>query len=432
MLAEYLGEKDFRDGLRYYLKKHSYKNTETVHLWQAFEKVSRKPVARMMQNWTSKPGYPVVKVDMQNGKINLTQKRFFSSPISAKKTKDKTKWEIPITYKKNKVNWGETGFYRVAYSHELLEKLKISVEKKLLSAPDRLGIIRDLFALSEAGIMPTDDVLDFLSVYKNENSYTVWVEIAMGISRIEQLLASNHHAQNNLNRLILELFSPILKRLSWKKKRSELHIETLLRSLVISRMGESGEKNTKNEARKLFKKINKSKHIDPDIRGAIYRIVASSGNMAEYKILLKKYKKEHLHEEKNRIGHALGYFRNKKILNDVCKFAMSKNVRTQDTVGIISGVGMNLLGRDIWWNFVKKNWKILVSRYGDGGHTLSRLIKAISGSAEERHLKSFRKFFSVHDAPGAKRAVEQIIERLEGNVAWLKRDGKNIEEFLNK
>src|SRR6185503_15796657 len=75
MLADYLGEKDFRDGLRYYLKKHSYKNTETVHLWQAFEKVSRKPkknVSKMMHNWTSLPGYPVVTAKIKNNKLNLS------------------------------------------------------------------------------------------------------------------------------------------------------------------------------------------------------------------------------------------------------------------------------------------------------------------------------------------------------------------------
>ncbi|MEK9182709.1 MAG: ERAP1-like C-terminal domain-containing protein, partial [Patescibacteria group bacterium] len=88
------------------------------------------------------------------------------------------------------------------------------------------------------------------------------------------------------------------------------------------------------------------------------------------------------------------------------------------------------LGRDIWWNFVKKNWKMLMSRYGGGGFTLARLVKAISDSAEDRHLKSFKKFFKTHDAPGAKRAVEQVIERLESNIAWLKRDGKEIEKFL--
>ena len=94
-------------------------------------------------------------------------------------------------------------------------------------------------------------------------------------------------------------------------------------------------------------------------------------------------------------------------------------------------MGSNPGGRDIWLDFVQKNWKTFVARYGDGGHTLARLVKAISGSAEEKHLKSFRKFFATHDTPGAKRAIQQVLERLEGNIAWLKRDKKEIENFLN-
>ena len=61
---------------------------------------------------------------------------------------------------------------------------------------------------------------------------------------------------------------------------------------------------------------------------------------------------------------------------------------------------------------------------------MAQLVNAISGSAEEKHLKSFKKFFANHDAPGAQRAIEQVLERLEGNIAWLKRDGKKIEGFL--
>ena len=103
MLADYIGEKNFRDGLRYYLKKHSYKNTETVHLWQAFEKVSKKPVAKMMRNWTGKPGYPVIKAEIKNNELSLSQERFFASPISKKKSKDKTTWQVPVSLKSEKL-----------------------------------------------------------------------------------------------------------------------------------------------------------------------------------------------------------------------------------------------------------------------------------------------------------------------------------------
>ncbi|MEO5635175.1 MAG: M1 family metallopeptidase [Candidatus Paceibacterota bacterium] len=431
MLASYLGETNFRDGLRYYLKRHSYKNTETVHLWQAFEKVSKKPVTKMMHNWTSLPGYPVVKAQIKNNKLVTTQSRFFASPISRKKFKGNTKWQIPISFKNNKVNFGETGFYRTAYSKELLEKLRIPVQNKTLSSRDRLGIIRDLFALAEAGIIPTTDALDFLPNYTNEDNYSVWLEIAMGVGRLEQLLAKeSEKTKKELNHLILSLFSPIFAKIGWEKKENEEHSVTLLRSLTIARLGKSGEKNIIKEARKRFEGIKRGKHVSPDLRGAIYATVATNGEMKEYETFLQMYKKETLHEEKNRLGNALGDFTDPKILKLTAEFAMSPTVRIQDTVSILSGVGMNPKGRDIWWKFITKNWKTFVERYGQGGLTLGRAIKAIGSSAEEKHLRVLKKFFATHDAPGAKRSIDQVIEKLEGNILWLERDKHLIKEFL--
>ncbi len=434
MLADYIGKEKFRDGLRYYLKKHSYKNTETIHLWQAFEKVSKLPVASMMHNWTSKPGYPVVRAEIVKNQLELSQERFFSSAISKKKSKDQTKWEIPILVDHNnlwtKVNMGESGFFRTAYSNELLAKLKIPVQEKILPSWDRLGIIRDLFALSEAGTIPTTDALSFLSAYKNEDNYTVMVELVTGLYKLRKLFAKTQ-IENKLNALIVDLLNPLMVKLGWDKKPNEIHTNSLLRSLVISMLGEHGDKKIIQEAKVKFNQINKSGHVDPDLRSAIYRVVASAGGMQEFKILIEKYKKESLHEEKNRLGNSLGYFNDPKILKLVCEFAMSKDVRPQDTVGILSSVGANSNGRDIWWNFVTKNWKTFVSRYGEGGLTLSRVVGAISGSAEEKHLKAFKKFFATHDAPGAKRAIEQVIERLESNIAWKKRDEKSISRFLS-
>lgn len=452
MLAEYIGEENFRNGLRYYLKKHSYKNTETVHLWEAFEKISKKPVAEMMQNWTGKGGYPVVRAEITKDVLKLSQERFFASPLSKTKVKDKTLWEIPVLIKNKKliekyflknisqkiklknnewlkINIGESGFYRTAYSKELLEKLREPVQMKSLSARDRLGIIRDLFALSEAGTIPTTDALEFISAYKNEDNYTVWVEIASGLARLEQIL-THTSIKNKLDKLSIDLFSPLVKKLGFEKIKNELHGDAMLRPLAISRAGRAGDKKVISEAKGIFTRMQKNQPVNPDIRGAVYGLVASTGSMKEYKTLLTMYKKETLHEERNRIGGALGDFKQDKVLCEVVHFALSKDVRTQDTVGILSSVGANPLGRSIWLKCIKQNWKILVSRYGDGGHTLGRLIKAISASAEIKHLKTFKEFFRTHDAPGAKRSIEQVIERLEGNVLWLTRDKANINKLL--
>ncbi len=451
MLAEYLGEDKFRDGLRYYLKKHSYKNTETVHLWEAFEKIAKKPVADIMHNWTSRGGYPVLKAETKGDKINISQKRFYANPNI--KNTDKTLWQIPVNTETNKnfnqfllkdknisinspktwmkINIGESGFFRTAYSHDLLEKLKVPVRDKSISSRDRLGIIRDLFALSEAGTIPTTDALSFLSAYENEDNYTVWVEIASGLARIEQLLAKTK-IKDEISKINLKLFSPIAEKLGWEKRSDDKHTDALLRSLSIARAGRAGDKNIITQAKNIFKLMLENKPVNPDIRGAVYSIMATYGGEKEYKILVDRYKKESLHEEKNRIGNALGDFQNPKILKDVCVFSMSTNVRPQDTVGILSSVALNPTGRDIWWNFISSNWMHLLSRYGEGGHTLGRLVKAISGSAEAKHLKDFQTFCKKNEAPGAKRSIDQVCERLEGNISWLKRDEKNLKKFFKK
>ncbi|MDQ3245132.1 MAG: M1 family metallopeptidase, partial [bacterium] len=399
MLADYLGEKDFRDGLRYYLKKHSYKNTKTIHLWQAFEKISKKPVEKIMQNWTQKSGYPVIKASLgtSNANLILKQERFFSNSTSKSKSKDTTTWQVPISFNlesklpekillsnKNillggltakwvKLNSNESGFFRTAYSRELLDGLHEPVLNKILNPIDRLGIVRDLFALSEAGIIPTTDALEFLSSYKNEDNYPVWVEIAGGLAKLKQLLAKTKKKEA-FDIFCLALFSPLAHSLGWEKKKNEKHTDALLRSLSISFAGRSGDKKIIIDSKKKFTHMRKGSHIDADLRNTIYGIVASNGTKKEYDIFIKLYKNEVLHEEKNRIGHALTDFRDVKLLEKTCEFATNKHVRIQDTVSILSGIAINPIGRDVWMQFIIKNWKELLNKYGENAYTLSALV----------------------------------------------------------
>jgi len=451
MLADYLGEENFRNGLRYYLKKHSYKNTETNHLWEALEKVSKKPVAKIMQNWTGRSGYPILNTEIKKNKIIISQERFFSSPVSKTENKEKTLWQIPIEIEVNKqktkilldkknieipkpdtyikFNIGESGFFRTNYEDSLLEKLKEVVHHKDISPRDRLGIIRDLFASAEAGIISTDKALEFLSAYRDEDNYTVWLEIASGLARIEQLVAKSDN-EENFDKFIIKLFTPILEKLTWEKQQGESHTDTLLRSLAISRLGRSADKEVVKKAKFLVKAIQKGEQIDPDIKGALYTIVANNGGIAEYNMFIKQYKSEALHEEKNRIGNALGDFKDKEILCLTAHFALSNEVRIQDTISILSSIGSNPYGRDVWVTCIKTNWQLLLNRYGDGGHSLGRLVKAVGPSPEKKHLKFFIDFFSKNKAPGAARSIEQVKERIEMNTLWASRDNKKIGKFL--
>jgi len=470
-LAEYIGHDKFRDGLRHYLKKHSYKNTDTKDLWSSFEKVSKKPVNKIMSAWTKETGYPLVTLSHMSDMWEIKQERFFSSRISARKYKlskeKKNVWPIPFEYESlpaqagneeiikllmtkksdpligtsiGKINKEEETFMRVRYDDITLDKLGEEIKSGSLSVRDRLGIIRDLFALAEGGYIRTHIALEFTLNYQTENEYIVWAEIASGIARVYNLIHSETFAKK-YETYALSLFSPLAKRMGWEQTPSpsghsplaggEKHSKTFLRSLAISQSAFYGDKKIIEKAKKIFDSREKYP-INSDIRSAIYRIIASNGKDKEWKLFEKLYKEEKLHEEKERYGYALASFKDKKTLKQTLDFIMSEHVKNQDAPHLLAMVWQNSYGRDLTWKFVKSNWQIFLKKYGEGGHFLSRLLSPLGNHIKMKDLKDAKKFFAKNLAPGADRTLEQAYEKIESNASWLKDDKKDIQNWLNK
>src|SRR3989440_7480449 len=62
MIESFLGEDDFREGIRKYIAAHKFSNSTTTDLWNALAEASGKPVAEIAAAWTEQAGFPVVKV----------------------------------------------------------------------------------------------------------------------------------------------------------------------------------------------------------------------------------------------------------------------------------------------------------------------------------------------------------------------------------
>lgn len=451
MLEDYLGAKDFRDGLRYYLKKHSYKNASTIHLWEAFEKVSGKPVKKLMDNFTKMPGYPIVRMSENAKGVTMEQERFFSNPKSKERAKDKTVWSVPLSVlagSENKVkrvlldssrgemktppvswykgNAREVGMYRVAYDKAILASLIEPVSSKKLSAPDRLGIIRDLFATAEAGTIGSVAPLEFLSSYKNETDYTVWVEIVSGLMRLRNVV-TEPSARKSYDAFVIRNMQEVKRHVGLKAKKGEAHTKALLRTLIWGTLGVLGDKEVLAWAKREWKSPAK---IPADMRGIVYGTIASHGGKKEFTKLVALYKNATMHEEKNRIGAALGEFEDEKLLSGALIFALSKEVRVQDAPGIIAGVFGNSHGRALGWRFLKTHWDEMLTRYGEGGMMLSRLIRPAGLFVDMKNADDIRAFFKTHPAPGAERTITQILERIETNHLWKSRDEGNVAKWL--
>jgi len=445
MLASYLGAEKFRKGLQVYLKKHQYSNAKTSDLWMALEEVSGKKVAKVMENWTGKPGYPLVTVLEKNDSLKLTQTRFFSSPISAKESNDKTLWSIPLdSYlfsKKSvtipkpkgyvKLNRGETSLVRISYPLKNLKLLQRPIEDKKLSAEDRFGIIRDAFMLAQSGHSSTTDALELTLSFDKEDNYIVWAEIASDLRSLDNLIFQEPFYES-YRAFCRKVFEPIVKKVGWNKLPQESHTQTLLRSIALFSLGTYGEERIITKAQKIFKDIlNNNIKIDSDLRSVVYNLVSENGGETEYKKFRGMYKTTLLAEEKDRIFRALCSFRNKDLLKETLKLAFSQETRTQDRFKAISFIWANTIGRDLAWEYVQKNWQSISKTFA-GGHLYSRFIKPAVYFVDEKKAEEIERFFKTNESVGLERTIAQVTEQIRANSLWLRRDKNKISAYLQK
>jgi len=465
MLYDWIGEEAFKKGMHNYLTKYSYGNTETPQLWTELENASNLPVNKVMKSWTEQMGFPCIHVSSrQEGSeriLTLTQSKFVGDGKSNDVAK-RARWHIPVTIssaqgetvkvmmnaeeeqtvvKMNNVNASDwvklnpsvIGFYRVHYNQMDLDLLCEAVKTKALPAIDRLNVLDDLFSLIAAGKSKTVDGLRLLKSYKNEDSYIVWNNISQVIGNLSVVISdTDFYAE--WEKFILDLFSVVKSSVSWDPVEGESHLSTLLRSIVIGRLGKAGDQEIRQEAKRRFDlHVIGTSQINPDIRSAVYSIVGSIGAEDDYNTMVKLHEEAELHEEKARIARSgIAAFANKSLLAKALEFSISASVRAQDSVHMIGSVACRRQGRDLSWQFFKDNFVLLSERYRPG-FLLSRLVQSCcSDFLTEQRAMEIEKFFADHPLPGSERNVAQAVETIRMNAAWLRRDLSDIANFFKQ
>lgn len=461
MLHNYLGDDDFRKGMNIYLKKYQYLNAVTENLWECLEEASKKPVGNIMRTWIKQMGFPKVRiaknVQEANGRrlvleqtkftanSNVDEKSFWLIPVTISTKKSNNAFTTVLDQKETevfiegvtendwiKINPGTIGFYRTQYTPAMLERFVPAISDLSLPPLDRLGLHDDLFALVQNGSSSTVESLKLIDAYRNEDNFTVWSSICTSLSKLKNIL-SHTDLTEKFNAYGVSIFAPLAEKLGWESKPNENHLETLLRSLILSRLISFHDSKTCEEAKRRFYLHKDGKQMLPaDLRMACYRAVLQEADEKVYEDMLNLYRSTDLHEEKDRISRALGSISDAQLLQKVIQFAMSDEVRAQDSVFVIASVAINPAGRDLSWAFFKENWKILLNQYS-GGFLLTRLVKHLTENfASEDKAIEIENFFKTHEFPGAERTVQQSIETIRLSAAWLSRDIMEIREFFKE
>ncbi len=466
MLEDYLGPEVFRAGLHAYLSAHQYANARTEHLWSALGEASAEPVTRIMDSWVKQTGYPVLDVELSRTAAGVTlgfaQERFLYDRLLGGGEPDRepggSVWEIPVGVVRGgaegkesvlmggatgsmsfeadpaaswvKVNAGQTGFFRVRYPDEEWERLREAVISQALPPTDRLGLQNDAYALMRAGSLSATVFLSVAQAFVGETDATVWGDVAANLRGFEGLLLDQPYL-DAYRTFARGLFATIAGTVGWDAGPGEEHLDALRRSTVLGQFGGYGDSATLAEARTRFEAyLAEPAALHPDLRGVVLGLVAQEGGRETYDTLWRLEKEAQLHEEKMRLLGALTRFKERELLEDLLRRSLGDEVRSQDAMAVIAQTAGNRHGRDLAWAFVQDNWGELDRRYGKGGFAIMRLVGITGGfTTMERH-DEVQTFFEAHPAPSAARTIQQSLERIRLNAAWLAQNRTVVGDWL--
>jgi aminopeptidase N len=452
MLHAYLGPDVFRDGLRHYLKTHSYQNTDTVDLWAALEHISKKPVKKFMSAWTGQAGYPVVHATVYDNHMQASQKRFYLNPQHA--DTGEVLWPIPllggstvhedefhvveqkiaISTDKTpplKLNQEQNGFYRVTYDPEHLTKLAAAVQSGKLGVKDRAGLLSDAFETAKAGYSSTVDALRLLESYNDEADSVVWDIITAGIGSVRSAM-DDEDLRDAMKPFIRSLVAQQLQRLGWEEVAGEPYFDSLLRPLILGLASAAEESSVVDEALKRFDTMSAPEDENPDIRGVVYMTGVRNRGADGFAKLLKFHEQTTSADEKTTLASTLTAYKETELIQRALSLIRSDSVRLQEVHHWLAYSFSSHYAKQATWEWMKENWQWLSDTFSsDLGH--ARLpVYAARNFSDEAFLDAYKQFFEPKSSPLLDRSIKQGIEIITWQAAWKRRDLEAIKSYFSQ
>ena len=472
MATAVLGDDVFRDGLRLYMKRHAYGNTETADLWTALSEASGTDVNALMARWTEQMGFPLVSVEETGsagaaGNVKFTQRWFLAdgSAPSAAEQEGRTPWQVPLMLASGaaggvgaaaagailgdasaevrvelgeggwvKANSGQAALFRASYSPALLDALLAQVAKGgsgPLGAEDRAALITDCLALAKAGVAGgVESLVKAMSACVADDAFIVWGAIADGCGALDKVLSvqpdTAMHAA--FAAYVGRLLAPIAAALGFEPKAADDHLSKQLRGKIISMLGKyAPSAAVVAEARRRFAALVEAPAdtsiLPSDFKVPVMRIVLKAGGAEEYEQALGLFAVAPSNVEKKHVMHALGASPLLALKTRTLEWALrSDDVKLQDffyPLLSVSSSGKESL--DLASAFFRENLAEFKAKVGKASPSLmdAAIVYSMGSYATADKADEIEAFFAANPMPANARKVAQMVEGIRANASFL-------------
>ena len=433
----YIGDDNFRNGLRHYLKTYEYACADSHHLWESFEKASNQPISTMMRSWIEQPGFPIVEAKRNGNQLKLTQQRFTYLPNESTQ-----KWVIPVSIdlisenkavermavlvdeaKKTidlpedtiayKLNAQHTGFFRTQYHDtENLKQLGKRIEDRTLPAEDRWGLENDLFALVKSGRKSLENYLQFLRYYENEDAYLPLTSIASNL--FSAFLTVKNNYRDRITARAIPWFEKVLNTIGYDPDEKEKHTISILRDKLIWDAGLYGSKKAAEFAKDKFRSLMKGGAVHPDIIRSVMQIGALTGGDEAFDWLDQRFQSSQIEHDRMNILIALGCFKDTDNIKKSLQYVLDTVAPRNKFIPVVA-MASNPYAVPLLWQWYVSNLEKI-----EQFHPMlyERVIGAIIPKSGMQNPDEVKAFFDdyMQKTDLAKDVIKLSLERLEINL----------------
>lgn len=457
MVRALLGDDAMRKGLKNYFAAHQYGNATGADLWQALGEASGMNVGQIMESWLEHPGYPVVEVKVEDGKLMLSQQQFF---IGDGEEKGRL-WQIPLNAnysqapaifseqslvlgdyaqlrKQNgrpfRVNVGDNSHVIVKYDETLLNDILDHLDE--LGAIDQLQLLQDLRLLAEGRQISYAQIVPLLSRFKDSRSGIVNEMLYHVANSLKNFVQPAAKTERQLQQLFDQLSVKQVQRLGWLSQKDESNDDQLTRPIVLSTALYAQNRDTIKQAQALFDQYQDHlADLPADVRGLVLaNEVKNYGSQELFDTLLADYQKTADAGFKQDICAALTKTQDDQLIAQLIdRFEDADTIKPQDLRAWFRGVLANDHGQQAAWDWIQQEWSWLEKTVG-GDMEFPTYITVISRIFKtSQRLAEFKRFFTPKENdPMLKREIQMDEKVIASRVELIESEQAAVNAAIAK
>lgn len=457
MVRALLGDDAMRKGLKNYFAAHQYGNATGADLWQALGEASGMNVGQIMESWLEHPGYPVVEVKVEDGKLMLNQQQFF---IGDGEEKGRL-WQIPLNANYNqapaifseqslvlgdyaqlrkqngrpfRVNVGDNSHVIVKYDETLLNDILDHLDE--LGAIDQLQLLQDLRLLAEGRQISYAQIVPLLSRFKDSRSGIVNEMLYHVANSLKNFVQPAAKTERQLQQLFDQLSVKQVQRLGWLSQKDESNDDQLTRPIVLSAALYAQNRDTIKQAQALFDQYQDHlADLPADVRGLVLaNEVKNYGSQELFDTLLADYQKTADAGFKQDICAALTKTQDDQLIAQLIdRFEDADTIKPQDLRAWFRGVLTNDHGQQAAWDWIQQEWSWLEKTVG-GDMEFPTYITVISRIFKtSQRLAEFKRFFTPKENdPMLKREIQMDEKVIASRVELIESEQAAVNAAIAK